>query len=188
MRFIGRIFLCLFICVILSGAIGTLGNRRLKTLSAEDAGPSVSLLQIPKEGDTVYCEDGSSYKITDVSRYIQTLAQPSALELLPETFSLDSLRADAVHFADISGDYLFVKNRYEIIKMLYTLSKPAEESGICIQLSIPEDMVPIVQEDWNPDQVIASWNAGHTKTCCMEAWDLYKDGTYRRTVYLTTSI
>ena len=100
MRFIGRIFLCLFICVILSGAIGTLGNRRLKTLSAEDAGPSVSLLQIPKEGDTVYCEDGSSYKITDVSRYIQTLAQPSALELLPETFSLDSLRADAVHFAD----------------------------------------------------------------------------------------
>lgn len=143
---------------------------------------------IPRARDTVDCEDGTSYRITDVSRYTQVLADPSIPKPLLETSSLDSLETDAVHFADISGDYLFVKNRYEIIRMLYTLNESAEDSGVCIQFSIPESAVPIVQESWDPDQVIESWNVGHTKICCLEAWDLYKDGAYRRTVYLTAAI
>lgn len=127
-------------------------------------------------------------KITDVSRYLRESADLFVQELLPETSSLDSLEADAVHFADPSGDYLFIKNRYEIVRMLYTLNESAEDSGIGIPFSIPESAVPIVQESWDPDQVIESWNVGHTKICCLEAWDLYKDGAYRRTVYLTAAI
>lgn len=144
--------------------------------------------RIPRVGDTVDCEDGISYEITDISRYAQKPAALFVPESLPESLPSDILEADAIHFADPSGDYLFIKNRYEIVRMLYSLNESAEDFGICIRFSIPESAVPIVQESWDPDQVIESWNAGHTKTCCLEAWDLYKDGAYRRTVYLTAAI
>ena len=175
MRLIIRISLCLSICVVLSCFCGTSEGRSPKNYMKEDAdisaGPFISgLQQIPQRGDVVRCDDGSSYKITDVSRYLRESADLSVQELLPETFSSDSLEADAVHFADPSGDYLFIKNRYEIVRMLYTLNESAEDSGIGIPFSIPESAVPIVQESWDPDQVIESWNVGHTKICCLEAW------------------
>lgn len=193
MRVLLRVLLVLFTCVVLSGLMEISESKGLKTFSEEDMGISDGILagslqRIPQSGDMVCCEDGTSYKITDVSRYVQTPADPSAPEPLPEALLLNSLEDDAIHFSDISGDYLFVKNRYEIIRMLYALSEPAEASGICLQFSIPENAVPIVQESWDPEQVIQSWNARHAKTCCLEAWDLYKDGAYRRTVYLTAAI
>ena len=185
------IFTALFTCAVLMRALGiayTTNDFKSDNSIAPIIISTDEFQRIPQAGDIVNCEDGSSYKITDVSRYVQTLTDSSALDPLPEGILLDSLETDAIHFADISEDYLFVKNRYEIIRMLYTLNEYAEASGICIQFSIPESAVPIVQESWNPDQVIASWNTGRTRTCCLEAWVLYKDGAYRRPVDLTAAI
>ena len=42
---------------------------------------------------------------------------------------------------------------------MIALSEPAQTSGICLQFSIPENAVPIVQESWDPEQLIQSWNA-----------------------------
>lgn len=184
-------FTVLLTCAVLMRALGiayTTNDFKNNNSLAPVIISTDEFQRIPRVGDTVDCEDGTSYEITDISRYAQMPAAPSGPEPLPEFLPSDILEADAVHFADISGDYLFVKNRYEIIRMLYTLNESAEDSGVCIQFSIPESAVPIVQESWDPAQVIESWNVGYTKICCLEAWDFYKDGAYRRTVYLTAAI
>lgn len=132
-------------------------------------------------------EDGSIYIITNVGQYYQTPAEPAPEDIWVDTLSTSVPIADAIHFSDISGDYLFVKNRYEMYWMLYTLSQSREQAPD-IQLTIPEDVVPVVLESWDPDRIL-EFQCSHTgKICCLESWDIYKNGSYLKTVYLAAAI
>lgn len=63
------------------------------------------------------------YRVIDMAR------NPEFADLLVDALSASVPRADAIHFTDISGDYLFVKNRYEMYRMFYTLSQSAIEEA-----------------------------------------------------------
>ncbi len=72
LRILPILFIC--ICVAFSGLTESSECKELKTSPAEDAGTSAGLLisslqEIPQSGDTVSCEDGSTYEISDVSNY-----------------------------------------------------------------------------------------------------------------------
>lgn len=148
-----------------------------------DAILMVSPHHTPQAGDTVSCEDGSVYTIKDVSQYQRTPAEPTFAEFLANALSASVPEADAIHFTNVSGDYLFVKNRYEMYRILCTLNYPA-----AIQLSIPEDAIPIVLNSWDPEWMAEFQNSHSNKTCCLECWDMYKNGSYLKTVYLAAAI
>ena len=137
-----------------------------------------------RAGDTVHCEDGSTYRIQDVIQYQQPPANLALAGLLVDAFSASVPRADAIHFTDISGDYLFVKNRYEMYRMLYTLSQSAIAEAEDVLLSIPDDAIPMVLDFWNPEWLLEFQRSHSNKISCLESWDMYKDGSYLRTVYL----
>lgn len=182
MRLTVQLFTYLFSCVILLGLIGGMGS--MISFSGEDAVTSAclpinSVQDIPQAGDTVSCEDGSVYTI----KYQRTPAEPAFAESLADALSASVPEADAIHFTDVSGDYLFVKNRYEMYRILCTLNYPA-----AIQLSIPEDAIPIVLDSWDPEWMAGFQNSHSNKTCCLECWDMYKNGLYLKTVYLAAAI
>lgn len=186
MRLTVQIFTYLFSGVILLGLIGGMGS--MISFSEEDAVTSAglpinSVQHIPQAGNTVSCEDGSVYTIKDVSQYQRTPAEPAFAEFLADALSASIPDADAIHFADVSGDYLFVKNRYEMYRILCTLNQPTT-----IQLSIPEDAIPIVLDSWDPEWMAEFQNSHSNKICCLESWDMYKNGVYLKTVYLAAAI
>lgn len=70
-----------------------------------------------KAGDTVQCDDGSTYAITDMSRYDKSAFSSGPLGALPTatcdfgSFPTAELpRAEARHIQNSAGDYLFVRN------------------------------------------------------------------------------
>ena len=82
----------------------------------------------PKVGDQILCDDGSTYTITDVSRWDKNMFQDGPLPELP-TATCDwslmpqvELPAPEVRRYNSGGqDYLYVRNLYETRRMLYTL-------------------------------------------------------------------
>lgn len=137
----------------------------------------------PQAGDMVSCGDGSVYTIKDVSQYQRTPAEPAFAAFLEDALSESVPEADVIHFTDISGDYLFVKNRYKMYRILCTLSHPT-----AIQLSIPDDAIPTVLDSWDPEWMTGFQNSHPNNTCCLECWDMYKNGSYLKTVYLAAAI
>lgn len=92
----------------------------------------------------------------------------------------DEPKAETIHFADMSGDYLFVKNPSETERMLYSLRDYLGDSGIQIQTSIPEDAICYAESTWDP-----AWSAALPggPVYCVEAWDIFKNGEFRKTSY-----
>lgn len=168
------------------GSVGIIGS--MNSPSREDtvtsAGlPANSFRHIPQACNVVSCEDGSVYVIKDISQYQRVLAEPAFAELFTDALSASGPEADAIHFADVSGDYLFVKNRYEMYRILCTLNQ-----SVVIRLSIPDDAIPVVLESWDPEWMAEFQNSHSNKTCCLECWDMYKNGSYLKTLYLTAAI
>lgn len=193
MRLTIQVIVYLFICAAFSIFAVFLGNEGANIATADDMDVSASLpissLQlIPRVDDVVHCEDGSTYRIQDVSQYQQPPANPALASLFADAFSASVPKADVIHFTDISGDYLFVKNRYEMYRMLYTLSQSAIAETEDVLLSIPDDAIPMVLDSWNPEWLVEFQRSHSNKICCLESWDMYKDGSYLRTVYLAAAI
>lgn len=129
---------------------------------------------IPKEGDVIRCGDGSNYTIicTDGDDIPAPLAYDYGQTELPEV--------EAIHFADVSGDYLFLRNLRETIRMASTLSDALGIDTGSIQLRLPEDAVPDITHTWDVKQAITMPGSG---TYGVEAWDIFKDGVYLWTSY-----
>ena len=80
---------------------------------------------VPKEGDVILCDDGSTYKITDMSHY-RNHASPGTLPTATCDWSqfpeVELPRAEARHFKyDDGSESLFILNLYETRRMQYTL-------------------------------------------------------------------
>lgn len=129
---------------------------------------------VPKEGDVLRCEDGSNYTITCIDGY-----EPAAM---PESdfTQLDLPKADAIHFSDISGDYLFLRNLHETAQMVFTLSGFLNIDAASIRLELPEDVVPVVADAWDVKQIAALPGYG---AYGVESWDIFKNGAYLWTSY-----
>lgn len=87
---------------------------------------------------------------------------------------------EVIHFTDISGDYLFVENRGETERMLRSLRDYLGDDDIQIQSSVPEDVTCYAESVWDP-----AWAAALPggPVYCVEAWDIFKNGTFQKTAY-----
>ena len=161
----------------------------------------------PKVGDQILCDDGSTYTITDVSRWDKNMFQDGPLPELP-TATCDwslmpqvELPAPEVRRFDSAGqDYLFVRNIYETRRMLYTLYNaigdnpetwqngkpvlhPSGNDKVKISLTIPMGTTPQAFWPWRATEITNLFNSCPPGTYLMEAWDVYKDGIFQRTEY-----
>lgn len=87
---------------------------------------------------------------------------------------------EVIHFTDISGDYLFIENRGETERMLYSLRDYLGDDSIQIVSSVPEDVTCYAESVWDP-----AWAAALPggPVYCVEAWDIFKNGTFQKTTY-----
>ena len=93
--------------------------------------------------------------------------------------------AETIHFKDISGDYLFIKNLCETERMLHSLRNYLKDKDIQIKTSVPEDAVYYAESIWDP-----AWAAALPGGAifCVESWDIFKNGVFQRTSYQVCKI
>ena len=162
---------------------------------------------VPQAGDVIRCDDGTNYTITDVRRYDANMFASGPLGPLPDStcdwsqFDQPALpKAEVRRFTTDSGESLFVRNLYEIRRMLYTLYNAMGEdewimqSGtprlrgdgspwVHIELTMPEGSTTQGFWPWRAEQVTELLHACPAGTYYLDAWDVYKDGVFQRTEY-----
>ena len=161
----------------------------------------------PEVGDQILCDDGSTYTITDVSRWDKNMFQDGPLPELP-TATCDwslmpqvELPAPEVRrYSSAGQDYLFARNIYETRRMLYTLFNaiganpetwkdgkpvlhPSGNAKVNISLTIPAEITPQTFWPWRSSEITNLFNSCPPGTYYMEAWDVYKNGVFQRTEY-----
>lgn len=174
--------------------------------------PTDGTRYIPQTGDVILCDDGTEYTITDVSRWDKNMFASGPVGELPEatcdwsSFPEVNLPDEEIrHFKTAGGDYLFVRNRYESLRMQYTLQNLAgnhpdtSENGklkygskgtpsVRICLSIPSEIKAHSFWPWRASEIENLFNSCPPGTYYMEAFDVYKDGVFQRTEYSIRAI
>ncbi len=162
---------------------------------------------VPRVGDVISCTDGTSYTITDVSRWDANAFADGPLGELPSPTCDWSLldqpalpEPEARHYTIQGKEYCFVRNLYETKRMLYTLynavgANPAawQDGGpvlsakgnqlVRFNLTIPSEETPYSFWPWKEDNLVSLFNSCPPGTYCLEAWDVYKDGVFQKTEY-----
>lgn len=143
--------------------------------------PSDGSRYIPVAGDVIRCDDGANYAILNTDLYIDCGPLPSITQEWPE----DHLpKGEAIHYMDVSGDYLFVRNLYETRRMVNTLCSQEKGTGFLhIRLTVPEDISSDAFSLWDSERLIVLADADRSDTICLEAWDMFKNGVYYKTLY-----
>lgn len=94
-------------------------------------------------------------------------------------------QAETIHYADISGDYLFIQNLNETERMRRSLQDYLGEDNIQIQTSVPDEAVYYAESTWDPAKAAAFCGG---PVYCVEAWDIFKNGVFQKTSYLAGRI
>ena len=162
---------------------------------------------IPQAGEIITADnDDYRYEITDVSRYSNSMFSMNGKDL-PQLNCDRSLfpelalpNRESRHFSTKDGEYLFVRNLYEMRRMEYTMY-----NLISANLQSWQDGKPALKADGTPlvkigfdvgakeaynfwpfreselAKIFNEWASGIFE---LEAWDVYKDGTFQYTEYL----
>ena len=162
---------------------------------------------IPQTGDVIACDDGSTYTITDVSRWNKSMFAEGMLPKLPEPTcdwssfpEVELPEPEVRRFQLETGDYLFVRNLYESRRMQYTIQNLAgnypdtSQDGklkygnkgtpsVRINLTIDETLNAQSFWPWRESELERLFNSCPPGTYSMEAWDVYKDGVFLYTEY-----
>lgn len=161
----------------------------------------------PKVGDVIQCDDGSSYTITDVSRWNSNMFATEKLGDLPEpTCDWDSFpqvdlpKPEVRRFQLDAGDYLFIRNLYETRRMQYTLMNLAGVNpqtsvngmlkygikgtpSVTIKLTIDDGLTSQFFWPWRESELTNLFNSAPQGTYSVEAWDVYLNGSFQYTEY-----
>lgn len=92
---------------------------------------------------------------------------------------------ETICFTDMSGDYLFIQNFSETERMVRSLRYYLGDNSIQIQTTVPEDAVYYAESTWDPERAAVLLGG---KDCCVEAWDIFKNGEFQKTSYLAGRI
>ena len=169
--------------------------------------PQDGSLYTPQAGDVIRCDDGTNYTITDVSRYDKNYFADGPVGPLPEPtcdwsqfHQPDLPRAEVRRFHDEAGDDIFVRNLYEIRRMMYTLYNAMGEDDwimqggkprlrgdgtpwIHLHYGMPEDKSIPGFWPWREDQVTESLHSSPGGEYYLDVWDVYSNGIFQRTEY-----
>lgn len=162
---------------------------------------------VPQVGDTLLCDDGTTYTITDVSRWDANAFGSGPLGELPaptcdwRLLDQPKMPEPEVRHYEVQGkDYCMVRNLYETRRMLYTLYNAVganpdtwKDDGpvlradgsqmVRFELTIPKEENPNSMWPWKEDNLVSLFNSCPPGTYHLEAWDVYKDGVFQRTEY-----
>lgn len=145
-----------------------------------DESINIPFRYIPMEGDTVRCDDGTDYYIFGAYGYPDCGPLPS----MPQEWPQDELpEGEAIRYKDGSGDYLFMQNIYETLRMAYTACGQGNTRPLYIRLTVPEGIPFDAFSPWDLERITTLADAGHDGIVCVEAWDMFKDGVYYKTLY-----
>lgn len=135
---------------------------------------------VPKTGDKILCDDGTTYEITDVSRWDANLFSAGPLpELLAWDGTLALLEPEARRSTVSGDDYLYLRNLYETRWMTLALLSGSPT----VRASIPEEVEPNFFWPWRESELAKQLTVRPNAIYSAEAWDVYKNGAYLRTEY-----
>ncbi len=153
---------------------------------------------IPQVGDLILCDDGTEYEIKDVTRWESSpLPTPTCdWSWFPDL----ELPAPIVkHYCDQHGDDLFVRNVYEVRRMVYTIYNAiGEESDawrdgmplFSISAEIPPEYEPYTERfwPWRAAEITETVHACPNVRYYVDAYDYYHNNVYMYTRYCFMSI
>ena len=161
---------------------------------------------IPQVGDRILCNDGTEYEIKNVSRWDNNVYQAAKLPALPapkcdwSKFPVLTLPESEVrHYHDQYGDDLFVRNVYEVRRMVCTIYNALGEEPSAWRndepLATVETVIPPEYEaytarfwPWNECNLTDLVHSRPNSRYYVDAFDFYHDGTYQYTRYLVLSL
>ncbi len=167
-------------------------NSRAVTLPADGS------QYVPQVGDVILCDDGTEYEIKDVTRWNNgPLPTPTCdwsrfLTLtLPEPI--------VKHYSDKYGDDVFVRNVFEVRRMVYTLYNALGDEPEAwrdgkplfkISTEIPPEYEPYTERfwPWRSEEITDVVHACPNVRYYIDAYDYYHDGVYLYTRYCFMSI
>jgi len=161
---------------------------------------------IPRVGDRILCDDGAEYKIKDVSRWDNNVYQTAKLPPLPAPScdwskfpTLTLPEPEVRHYCDQYGDDLFVRNVYEVRRMVCTIYNALGEEPSAWRndkpLATVSTVIPPEYEaytakfwPWNESSLSDLVHSRPNSRYYVDAFDFYHDGTYQYTRYLVLSL
>ena len=161
---------------------------------------------VPKVGDLIPCDDGTMYEVKDVIRWDTNVFQDGPVASLPtptcdwSKFPTLELQPPIVkHYHDEHGDDLFVRNVYEVHRMVYTIYNALGEEPdawrdgkpLCkIYTEIPPEYEPYtgVFWPWRSSEITKAVHALPNTRYYVDAWDFYHNGIYQYTRYCLMQI
>ena len=161
---------------------------------------------VPRVGDRILCDDGAEYEIKDVSRWNNNVYQTAKLPPLPapkcdwSKFPVLTLPESEVrHYHDQYGDDLFVRNVYEVRRMVCTIYNVLGEEPSAWRdgkpLATVETVIPPEYEayaakfwPWNESNLTDLIRSRPNSRYYVDAFDFYHDGAYQYTRYLVLSL
>ena len=161
---------------------------------------------IPQVGDRILCADGAEYEIKDVSRWNNNVYQTAKLPPLPapkcdwSKFPVLTLPESEVrHYCDQYSDDLFVRNVYEVRRMVCTIynalgEEPSawrnDEPLATVETVIPPEYEAYTAKFWprNESNLTDLIRSRPNSRYYVDAFDFYHDGVYQYTRYLVLSL
>ena len=153
---------------------------------------------IPQVGDLIPCDDGTEYEIKDVARWNNgPLPTPTCDWSQFPTLTLPE--PIVKHYHDKYGDDLFVRNVYEVCRMVYTLYNALGDEPDAwhdgrplfkISTEIPPEYEPYTERfwPWRSEEITDVVRACPNVRYYVDAYDVYHDGIYQTTRYCFMSI
>lgn len=156
---------------------------------------------IPKVGDVIACNDGTTYEIKDVTRWENNIFAPGPLPELPtptcdwSLFDQPELpKPEARHYATNTGEDLFIRNLYETRRMQYTAYNALgmEPAAWRDGKPLAKVLLTIPAEDDAYTKYFWPWRASELEKHIhhipnmifrLEAWDYYHNGVFQETRY-----
>ena len=161
---------------------------------------------IPQVGDRILCADGAEYEIKDVSRWDNNVYQAAKLPPLPAPScdwsmfpTLTLPEPEARHYHDQYGDDLFMRNVYEVRRMVCTIYNALGEEPSAWRdgkpLATIQTEIPIEYEaytakfwPWRESDLVDLVRSRPNSRYYVDAFDFYHDGIYQYTRYLVLSL
>ena len=156
---------------------------------------------VPQVGDVILCDDGTEYEIKDTTRWDTNVFQNGPLPPLPtptcdwNAFPTLTLPEPIVkHYSDKYGDDLFVRNVYEVRRMVYTIYNAIGEEPdawrdgkpLCkIYTEIPPEYEPYTDRfcPWRSSEITDAVHDLPNVRYYVDAYDYYHNNVYIYTRY-----
>ena len=152
---------------------------------------------VPQVGNRILCADGTEYEIKDVSRWDNNVYQAAKLPPLPTPScdwskfpTLTLPEPEVRHYNDQYGDDLFVRNVYEVRRMVCTIYNALGEEPSAWRdgkpLATVETVIPPEYEaytakfwPWNESNLTDLVQSRPNSRYYVDAFDFYHDGAYQ---------